>query len=181
MIIFKRALLIILILACTSSCMEIDTTGCPVPYTIKSGNNEIYNTWGLVAFRNKSSGNLDYPPCELYINEEGKVELGRIRITFTQEPTVQEDTEDFLGFFGAGPVNAFFGDYKISDAGNIESSGRIGTTLIGSVHSAVSDYESRLYAAFSQMTNYSIRNNILRITFGEGNEEMVWVLLDPNH
>lgn len=176
-----RRFLIVLLFACFSSCMEIETTGCSVPYNIKSGNNEIYNTWGLVAFRNKSSGNLDYPPCELYINEGGQVELGRIRITFTTEPSLQEDAEGFLRFFGAGPVNSFFGEYKLSDNRSIESTSRIGTTLMASVYPSVMEYESRLYAALSQLSQYHIRNNVLRITFGEGKEEMVWVLLDPNN
>jgi len=173
-----RTLLIIILIVSTNSCMDIETTGCPVPYSIKSGNHEIYNTWGLVGFRNKSSGNLDYPPCELYINEGGIATLGRIRITFTQEPSLQEDAEGFLRFFGSGPVNSFFGEYNLSDNGTIVSTGRIGTTMMASVHPSVNEYESRLYAALAQLSQYSIRNNVLRITFGEGREEMVWVLLN---
>jgi len=158
--------------------MDIETTGCPVPYSIKSGNHEIYNTWGLVAFRNRSSGNLDYPPCELYINEGGIVELGRIRITFTQEPSLQEDAEGFLRLFGAGPVNSFFGEYKLLDNVTIESTSRIGTTMMASVHPSVNDYEAKLYTALRQISHYNIRNNILSITFAEGRYEMVWVLLN---
>jgi len=170
---------LILLLACTSSCMNIETTGCAVPYKTKFGINEIHNTWGLVAFRNKISGNMDYPPCELYINEGGKVELGRIRITFTKDPSLQEDTEGFYLFSGKGPVNTFFGAYKIQGGGTIESIERIQTTLKGSVHRSVGDYETRLYASLLQVSQYRIKNNILSITFGDGKEEMVWVLLNP--
>jgi len=157
--------------------MDIETTGCPVPYSIKSGNNDIFNTWGFVGFRNKSSNSFDYPPCELYINEGGIVELGRIRITYTKEPSLQEDAEGFLRFFGAGPVNSFFGEYKLSINRSIVSTDRIGTTMMASVYPSVINYESRLYTALTQIAQYNIRNNVLSITFGEGKEEMVWVLL----
>jgi len=173
-----RTLLIILIFSCTTSCMDIETSGCPVPYSIKSGNNEIFNTWGLVAFRNKSSGNMDYPPCELYINEGGIVELGRIRITFTQDHSLQEDAEGFFRFIGAGAVNRFFGEYKLSANRTIESTGRLGTTLMASVHPSVNDFEARLYTALRQISHYNIRNNVLSITYAEGKEEMIWVLIN---
>jgi hypothetical protein len=176
----KKELLLIALISLTflNSCMENEHTGCPVPFSIQLGSHDIYNTWGLVGFRDMASGRLDYPPCELYINDGGKVTLGRIRVTFTNEPSLLEEWEGFERFSGAGPVNSFFGHFKLQEKNQIISSERIGTTLIGSVHRSVSDYESRLYGALIGMTDYKIIQNRLSITYGDGSEEMWWILLD---
>lgn len=157
--------------------MEIDHVGCPVPYPIRPGTHDIYTTWAFVGFRNNELRMMEFPPCELYINDGGRASLGRITITFTEEASQREEFDDFQTFSGRGPVNSFFGDFRISDSATIES-GRIGSTLIASVHDTVNEYEAKFYTALLEMTHYSLRHNKLVITFGEGKEEMVWVLME---
>jgi hypothetical protein len=175
----KKLLLLALVsFAFLNSCMEQEYTGCPVPYPLHLGVHEIYNTWAFVGFRNKETGILDYPPCELYINDGVKVTLGRIKITFTDEPSLLEEWGEFERFLGSGPVNIFFGHFKLQESNQIISSGGMGFTEIGSVHRSVSDYESRLFSALIGMTEYKIIQNRLSITYGDGSEEMWWILMD---
>lgn len=173
----RTALIILTFLMLSGACMESEKGGCPVPYSIQSGNHEINNSWAFVGFRHKTLRWIDYPPCELYINDEGRSTLGRIRITFTEEASWNEELEDFQIFSGAGPVNGFSGSFQLS-GNTIKSGGRLFTTLKGSVHAKVNEYEAKLYAALGQMTHFDIVKNQLLITFGEGEKEMLWVLME---
>ncbi|SHM98417.1 META domain-containing protein [Cyclobacterium lianum] len=176
----KTALVTLTFLILSGACIEGENAGCPVPYYIQPGNHEIYNTWAFVGFRHKTLRWIDYPPCELYINDEGKVTPGRIRITFTEEASRNEELPDYQIFSGAGPVNGFSGDFQLS-GNTIQSGGRIVTTFIASIHANVNDYESKLYGALMQMTHFNIDKNQLLITFGEGEKEMLWVLSGGQH
>lgn len=173
----KTALIILTFLILSGACMEDENPGCPVPYSIQSGNHEIYNSWAFVGFRHKTLRWTDYPPCELYINDEGRVTPGRIRITFTEEASRDEELVDYQIFSGAGPVNGFSGDFQLS-GNTIQSGGRIATTFIASIHANVNEYESKIYSALIQMTHFKIVKNQLLITYGEGEKEMLWVLAE---
>ncbi|WP_439482736.1 META domain-containing protein [Cyclobacterium plantarum] len=158
--------------------MEDENPACPVPYSILSGDHVIYKIWAFMGFRHKTLRWIDYyPPCELYRNDDGRVTPGRIRITFTEEVSSNEELVDYQIFSGAGPVNGFSGDFQLS-GNTIQSGGRIVTTFIASIHGNVNEYESKLYSALIQMTHFDIVKNQLLLTFGKGEEEMLWVLAE---
>ncbi|WP_106131737.1 META domain-containing protein [Mongoliibacter ruber] len=167
--IFLLSLAIILMNACNTDEFE----GCPLSYTVKTGDFDLTNSWAFVGFRTKGAGGIDFPPCDTYAG--AAVTLGKVNLTFTQNPSSQEN--GFFEFAGASVVNSFTGSYRTFGNGRIEALNRLAITLIAG-NEVLSNYENRYLQGLRNMESYRIQNNMLMIAFNGDLEEMIFVLIE---
>lgn len=167
----KNLLILFCLALGLNACAPEGEPGCPVVYEVKKTNVGIQNSWRLIGFRTKGSGFIEYPPCEAYQSHGNNVDNLLILLNLTENQTGDGDFE----LTGNGISNSIGGRYRL---GQNQTIATVGNLLISEVGGSAINmaYENRYFQAIALMKSYGIANNILTLEFGEGNEEMIFVL-----
>jgi hypothetical protein len=127
-----------------------------IPYEVAEVKTDLFRSWGFLYFTDRIRNRHDHPPADL-VRFSSEALFGRIRVSFTKDPSTLSNDAGMWAFYGAGPVNGFGGAYQVDqETSKIWSNGRIGSTYKGS-NKPMMDFESRYFSALRSMRSQDTR------------------------